>query len=133
MDVNWFKRLADLVRGRATITLDDLQKGQDFVKEFNDWLRSVLPIGPDVVEEMTYSRAISYFAEQRPPNPRVSKGGMLLQTHPQGQLFVQVFLDSSNELVCSADGKPFGRRLVVRSLDAELTDTFGGKKLVIVE
>ena len=46
---------------------------------------------------------------------------------------IQVFLDRENDLVLRPDGKPYGRQLVVRELDAELRDTFGNKDLIIVE
>jgi hypothetical protein len=48
-------------------------------------------------------------------------------------LLVQVFLDRNADLVCDPEGKPYGRRLVVKALDAELGRTFGDKDLVIVE
>ncbi|HYO71810.1 MAG TPA: hypothetical protein VEU33_37610 [Archangium sp.] len=133
MDFNWLKNVGELFRGRRKVTLDDLQKAHQVARELGDWLRNVLPLGPEIMEHLTYSQALSYFVEHRPQNQRIVKGAMLLQPHAQGRLLVQVFLDHSNELVCGQDGKPFGRRVVVRRLDEELLDTFGGKDLVIVE
>jgi hypothetical protein len=58
---------------------------------------------------------------------------MLLEDHPQGKLLIQVFLDKSDDLSCDPNGKPYGRRLVIRSFDAELQEAFGDKNLIIVE
>jgi len=125
--------IKDLLKGRRPITLDDLQKAARAARALNDWLREILPIGPEVVDQMSYSEAIGYFIEQRPRDPRVKKGAMLLQPHPQGNLLTQVFLDQKNDLASDPTGKPYGRRLVVRTLDQELDATFGDKDLVVIE
>ena len=127
------KSFGDRFFRRGEISFDDFKKVTDFARELNDWLRDILPVGPEVVSNLTYSQALSYFSNHRPADPRVTKGAMLLQQHPQGQLISQLFLDKKNNLVCDSAGKPYGRRLVVRNLDAELQETFGGKDLVIVE
>ena len=103
------------------------------ISEFLNFIEDLLPIHPEVVEQMSYREAISYFIKERPSDSDVVKGAMLLQNHSQGHIFVQVFLNARNELVCDSEGKPYGRRLVTRSLDAELKETFGNKKLVVVE
>jgi molecular chaperone DnaK (HSP70) len=81
---------------------------------------------------MTYAQAIEYFVVARPDDERVVKGAMLRLPHPQGQTFVQVFLDRNNEVVYK-NKKPYGRRLLVREFDTELREVFGNKELVLVE
>jgi hypothetical protein len=114
-------------------SLGDLRELVNFAREANEVLRSILPIGPEVVPEMTYVEAISYFVKNRPTDSRVAKGAMLLQDHPQGRMLVQVFLDKNHDLACDSSGKPYGRRLVIKRLDAELADAFGGQDLIVVE
>ena len=92
-----------------------------------------LPIGPEVVDQLTYEEAFNYFVGDRPADARIVKGAMLLEEDPKGRLLTQVFLDKNDNLVADPNRKPYGRRLVVRSLDAELQETFGDKDLVIVE
>jgi len=125
--------IGDLIRGRKPITLDDLQRATEAARALSDWLREILPIGPEVIDHMSYSEAMRDFLEQRPRGPNIAKGAMLLQPHPQGNLLTQVFLDEKNDLACDPTGKPYGRRLVVRNLDQELDTTFGDKDLVVVE
>ena len=98
----------------------------------HNWLSDIVRI-PQVVPVMTYEAAIQYFVTNRPDDSRVKKGVILRQPHAQGQHLIQVFLDRENDLVLRPDGKPYGRQLVVRELDAELRDTFGNKDLIIVE
>ena len=133
MNWDWMKGLADFLKKPRKISLEDIAKAMEVAENIHGWLREILPIGRDVVQEMSYTRAISYFVEQRPKDGRVAKGAMLLQEHPQGKLLTQVFLDKNNDLISNERGKPFGRRLILRSMDAELKETFGGKDLVIVE
>ena len=133
MDWSWLRNIGDFLRKERKVSLDDFKKASDAARELNEWLRSFLPIGPEVLSEMSYESAISYFVDARPNDSRVAKGAMILQSHPQGHLLSQVFLDASSDLVEAPDGKPYGRRLVVKRLDAELERTFGDKDLVIVE
>ena len=133
MDWHWLKNLPDVILKQKEFSLEDFKKLTDVASQLNNWLRSILPIDPEIIPELTYSEAIAFFVNHRPTNPRVVKGAMLLQGHPQGHLLVQVFLDKSSNLVCDPAGKPYGRRLVARNLDPELQQTFDGKELVLVE
>jgi|GEM_PF-3234719 len=92
-----------------------------------------LPIEPNIFREMTYEAAISYFVNERPSDPRVKKGAMVLQSHTKGKLFIQFFLDAENQIVCSSKGNPFGRQVIVQKIDEELLETFGQENLVIIE
>jgi len=133
MDWSWFTRILDGFYKNKKVSLDDLKKATDVARKIGEWLREILPIGPEIVPEMTYSQAIGFFVDHRPSDSHVVKGAMLLQDHPEGRLLIQVFLDKNNDLVSSAEGKLFGRRVIVRSLDSELQQTFGDKDLIIVE
>lgn len=119
--------------GGQKLTLDDLSRLQELAAKFSEILRTLLPIGPELVQSLTYGEAVRYFAEQRPVDSQVVRGAMLMQPHPQGFLFTQVFLTAENELAGDADGKPYGRRLIVKAVDEELRETFGGNDVVIVE
>lgn len=100
--------------------------------QFSKWLQELLKL-PEVIPLMTYDSAIKYFVTERPLDPRVKKGAILRQPHKQGYHLAQVFLDSTNNVLCSTDGKPYGRQLVAREVDEELKETFGNKDLIIVE
>lgn len=100
--------------------------------QLEERLRDILRL-PEVIPILTYESTIQYFVTDRPSDPRVNKGAILRQSHPQGHHIVQVFLDAQNNLVLRPDGKPYGRQLVARELDEELRDTFGDKDLIIVE
>jgi hypothetical protein len=98
----------------------------------SDLLQDILKI-PEVLPVMTYESVMEYFVTNRPADPRVKKGAILRKPHSQGQHLYQVFLDSNNQLVCSDDGKPYGRQLVAKELDKELQKTFDDQDLIVVE
>ncbi|MBW4600850.1 MAG: hypothetical protein KME29_14930 [Calothrix sp. FI2-JRJ7] len=100
--------------------------------EFSKWLQDLLKI-QEVVPLMTYDSAIKYFVTDRPSDSRVKKGAILRQPHKQGYHLAQVFLDSTNSVLCFTNGKPYGRQLVAKELDEELKEIFGNKDLIIVE
>ncbi|MFI2632323.1 hypothetical protein ACH5A2_18290 [Streptomyces collinus] len=133
LDAEWIKGLPDLLRGKREPTRKDAIKALDLIGEARQWLCEFLPLRPDVIDEMTYEATMSYFVEDRPEDPRVAKGALLLGRHREGALFMQIFLDEADEVVTNPDGKPYGRQVIVRHMDAELKDLFSGKKLVIVE
>ena len=105
---------------------------QEIISQISEWLQDFLKMA-EVIPIMTYEDAIQYFITSRPSDPRVQKGGILRQPHPQGQLLVQMFLDNNDQIVHRPDGKPYGRYLVAKELDEELQDTFGKQNLIIVE
>jgi hypothetical protein len=135
------ERLYDRFRyHRDELSLDDLMVASglaselvQLARELSKRVQEILPIGPEVLDRLTYGEAFSYFAGRRPEDARIVKGAMLREEDPKGQLLTQVFLDKDNNLVPGPNRKPYGRRLIVRSLDAELQETFGDKNLVIVE
>lgn len=93
----------------------------------------LLPILRDI-RKLTYENAISYFVENQPPVP-VAKGVMILEPdeHSPYMYFTQLFLDDDDNVVSTHDGSPYGRRLLLRKLDSELSAVFGSKRIVIVE
>ena len=92
-----------------------------------------LPLEP-TYQQLTYKSVIAYFIEQTPSDPKVSKGAMLRQSNPRGELtIIQIFLDEQNELICQSNGKPYGRRLVVQEMDEEVTNCFGKEDIIIFE
>ncbi|HBE49828.1 MAG TPA: hypothetical protein DDW76_13795 [Cyanobacteria bacterium UBA11369] len=135
------KKLSDILEDRELIAFElkprksggyEFPFRQDIVLEFGEWVRNVVQI-PQVIPIITYEETIKYFITARPKDPRVRKGAILRQPHPQGYHLAQVFLDKNNQIVLSPNGVPYGRQLVTRELDEELLDVFGNKKLIIVE
>lgn len=102
------------------------------ISQLSEWLQDLLKT-IEVIPVMTYEDAIQYFVTDRPSDSRIEKGAILRQSHPQGQFLAQMFLDGNHQIVYRSDGKPYGRKLVVKKLDRELQDTFGTKDLIIVE
>lgn len=105
---------------------------QEIASQFSEWLQDFLQKA-EIVPVMTYEEAMQYFVTNRPSDPRVKKGGILREPHPEGQFLAQLFLDGNNQIVYRRDGKPYGRYLVAKKLDEELEDTFDNKDLIIVE
>ncbi|HEX2743327.1 MAG TPA: hypothetical protein VHN16_02855 [Streptosporangiaceae bacterium] len=81
---------------------------------------------------LSYEDAIGWFVDHRPPG-QATRGAILRTALPDGGAeIVQVFLDAQHQLVCAPDGTPQGRRFVVKELGEELTEAFGGTRLLIV-
>lgn len=47
------------------ISVDDSRVVADAARAISEWLGDILPIGPEVVDQLTYGQAFSYFADQR--------------------------------------------------------------------
>ena len=83
--------------------------------------------------ELTYHDAIAYFAMERPDDPRIVKGALLLQPQDHAQRVVSLFLDAENAPLSDTRGRLYGRCQLVERLDEELTALFDGTELVILE
>jgi hypothetical protein len=80
---------------------------------------------------LTLREVTTYFAGQRPGDPRVRAGALLAVPDPGGRQVFQVFLDAADRLCADASGAPYGRRILVRRLDDDLLDYLGGGNLLI--
>ncbi|MBP0041641.1 MAG: hypothetical protein J7545_06665 [Roseofilum sp. SBFL] len=134
--MNWFFK--DTSSGDHNITPNEAKRksqkssAEAILSQLSEWLQDLRKT-QEVIPLLTYEDAIQYFITDRPSDSRIEKGAILRQPHPQGQFLAQMFLDSSNQILYCSDGKPYGRKLVVKTLDRELEDTFGTKDLIIVE
>jgi hypothetical protein len=86
---------------------------------------------PDALAVLTLREVTTYFAGQRPGDPRVRAGALLAAPDPGGRQVFQVFLDAADRLCADASGAPYGRRVLVRRLDDDLLDYLGGGNLLI--
>jgi hypothetical protein len=86
---------------------------------------------PDALDVLTLREVTTYFAGQRPGDPRVRAGALLAAPDPGGRQVFQVFLDAADRLCADASGAPYGRRILVRRLDDDLLDYLGGGNLLI--
>ena len=86
---------------------------------------------PDVLDVLTLREVTTYFAGQRPGDPRVRAGVLLAAPAPGGRQVFQVFLDAADRLCADASGLPYGRRVITRRLDDDLLDYLGGGNLLI--
>ncbi|MEG3976237.1 MAG: hypothetical protein WBA89_20070 [Microcoleus sp.] len=124
---NWFVK--DSSQGDHKLTSEDVQR---IVRDFNQCLSRIQGI-PEVLEEITFDDAISYFHSDLPGTPNVKKGAIMRQEHPEGQFLGQVFLDVNNNLVCRPNEIPYGRQLVAKKLDKKLTDVLGDRELITID
>jgi hypothetical protein len=86
---------------------------------------------PAAVDTLTLREVTTYFAGQRPGDPRVKAGALLATPGPDGRQVFQVFLDAADRLCADAAGVPYGRRVIARRLDDDLLDYLGGGYLLI--
>jgi hypothetical protein len=119
--INWLKTLLDT---HAII---------DLAKALASKLKELLPLEPRVIPLLEYDDVFAYFIERSPRVHGDVRGAMIVEEHAQGVLFIQCFIDSQDRPICRRSGVPYGRQLVVKQFDEELTDIFDGQDLVIVE
>ena len=84
-----------------------------------------------IVDTLTFGDVVGYFTDERPGDPRITSGALLSAEHPKGRQVFQVFLDDADRVCRDPSGTPYGRRVVARRLDDELTDYLGGGALLI--
>ena len=86
------------------------------------------------VDTLTFGDVVGYFTDERPDDPRIKAGALLLSAgHPQGRVVFQVFLDDADRVCGDASGTPYGRRVIAGRLDDELNDYLGGGELLIFQ
>lgn len=124
---DWFVK--NTSQGYQKLTSEDVER---IVRDFNKCLSRIQGI-PEVLEEISFEEAISYFQSDRPGTPNVKKGAIIRQEHPEGQFLGQVFLDENNNLICRSNGIPYGRQLVAKELDKKLIEVLGDRELIAVD
>ncbi len=86
------------------------------------------------VDTLTFGDVVSYFTSERPDDPRIKAGALLLAAGSQpGHVAFQVFLEEADQVCGDASGTPYGRRILAHRLDAELTGYLGGGDLLIFQ
>lgn len=86
-----------------------------------------------VIDSLTYVDTIIYFVHNKPDDIRVRKGCLLIQDHRRRLLTIWTFLDSNNDVLSASNGIPYGRELIIKSIDDELKEALGDSKLLIIE
>lgn len=124
---NWFAK--DTSQKDQKLTSEDVER---IVRDFNQCLSRIQGI-PEVLEEITFEEAISYFQSDRPASLNLKKGAIIRQEHPEGQILGQVFLDENNHLICRSNGIPYGRQLVAKKLDKKLIEVLSYREVIAVE
>jgi hypothetical protein len=82
---------------------------------------------------LSYEETIGWFVDHRPPNNAAAHGAVLRTAQSDGRTeIVQLFLDAEGKPLCTDDGALYGRRFVVDELGQELTERFGGTRLLMV-
>jgi hypothetical protein len=93
----------------------------------------VAAMKPTEAPELTYDDAIGWFVE-RPRPAGTARGAILRHPYPDGRTeIMQIFLSPDNQVAADPLGVPYGRRLLVDRIDADLADSFGGTALLIVD
>ena len=103
------------------------------VDDLRTWTKRTLPLEPQVVPLMTYEEVLRYFISDRPDDPRVAKGALLFDAHPEGKLLTQLFLDENNEMLSDAKGLPYGRKLIATAIDQDLDAIREDHDFLVVE
>ncbi|MGD1713817.1 hypothetical protein [Dapis sp. BLCC M172] len=100
--------------------------------QFKEWMPRIQVL-PELQPQLKYDAIIKYFDSDCPPNSTVTKGAIICQKRPKGQLLGLMFLDENNRFVCRPDGTPYGRQLLGEKLDKKLNNNFRSRDLIIVE
>lgn len=95
----------------------------------------ILGMRADSYTELTYREVVKELIDNKPADPAIAKGAVLRKRLASGETELTLFyLDWYNEPVWGPNPKrPYGCRKRTKQLDAELTDFFGGKDLLIFD
>jgi hypothetical protein len=97
------------------------------------WVAEQLPSldpNPPMVETLTFADVITYFTKA-PADPRIAAGALLRRPRADHHFILQIFLDETNDVCSDNGGKPYGRTLIARHLDAELSVKFSETDLIL--
>ncbi|MUG98757.1 hypothetical protein F7734_43280 [Scytonema sp. UIC 10036] len=133
--IAWLLEIPSRIQKGESPTVQDVENIIYFfnlIQSLFDWVIKQFP-NQSQVSVLTYKDTIEFFIKKRPTNPEANKGVLLRQYHPKGFTVIQLFLDSKNDLICYPDGKPYGRVLIAEKFDAELSEIFNNKMLVLFE
>lgn len=128
---NWFAK--NTLQTENQMTQEDVQR---VIEEFK---KSSLTIQeqPEVLEEISFDKVISYFKSDRPENANVKHLAIIRQKYPEAQpenqCLTLVFLDETNHLVCLPSGVPSGRTIVVKNFDKKLSKFLGDRDFSVVD
>lgn len=95
-------------------------------------VRDIVVAG-EPVPELTYNDTIAYFVNERPDDPRIVKGAVLLIPRRLAMQVYFLFLDEHNTPLGNEGANLYGRSLRVVRLDDELQEAFGDTELLIFE
>lgn len=89
----------------------------------------------DSYAELTYREVVKELVDHKPADPAIVKGAVLRKRLASGETELTLFyLDQYNEPVWGPNPKrPYGCRKRTKQLDAELTEFFGTKDLLIFD
>lgn len=99
----------------------------------NGDVSEALPLETEIVDVLSLRAVISWVSDNTPKNQVASKAALLQEEHGSLMKFTTVFLDAKHRPVLSAEGVPCGRAQKVRKLDAELSEYFGNRSMVLLE
>ncbi|MDT9180605.1 MAG: hypothetical protein P5702_23860 [Limnospira sp. PMC 1291.21] len=111
------------------ITDEDMVR---IVWEFKKSLPS-LPENPEILEEISFDKVVSYLKSDRPNNPNLTQAAIVRQKHPEGTFLALVFLDENNHLIYLPSGVPSGRQIVAKKLNKKLSQFLGDRDFSLVD
>jgi hypothetical protein len=87
---------------------------------------------PPVLDSVDLDEVIRYFADDHPGDPRIRAGALVRLGHPKGSQLFQVFMDGEYQICADQQERPYGRRMVVKSLGPELEEKLAAGNGVVI-
>jgi hypothetical protein len=89
------------------------------------------PTKPPVLQMLTFTDVVRYFAEHQPRDFEVQGGALLRRPSARGTRMYQLFLDQRDSPCVDKGGRPYGRVFEAMTIDDELATKFGSSDLII--
>ena len=105
---------------------------QDVAKQLHSFIQNWAEASQQV-ETVTYNEVIEYFVKQRPNDNRIVKGALMSAPQKNAVKLTWLFLDEQNEAVLKPNRSPYGKQVIAKTIDDDLTDFFDGRSLIIFE
>ena len=106
------------------------EAGLELVRDLSDEFYNFVT---DVEKPYTLEDTVKYFIESKPRYIESVRGALIREKTGIGYRLTHMFLDSDGHFVVRDDGSPYGFRIDVYELDAELEDHFGDSDMLVLE
>jgi hypothetical protein len=86
-----------------------------------------------IIQNLSYKSCMQYIIENKNRSMAFCKAAIFKEEYIDKIIIYIVFLDKNENVVCDSRGKPYGRKMIAKTIDNELHESFKDNSLILVE